>query len=124
MMKTATYLSGIAGGLFIVFRVIGILFDFPLNNVFLLLGLVLLVLVFLPLILVERYLYNKKIDKIIDSFKETDKNPSHLDKGKFKAKGWGMNHSPFRERKSGLTWGGGNIKGAGASRGTRKSFLK
>jgi len=52
MMKTATYLSGIAGGLFIVFRVIGILFDFPLNNVFLLLGLVLLLLVFLPLILV------------------------------------------------------------------------
>src|SRR6056297_146568 len=98
MMKTAIYLSGITGVLFLVFRVIGIMFDFPLNNVFLLLGLVLLVLVFLPLIMLERYRYNKKIDKIIDSYKETNKDPSQLEKGKFKTKGWGMNHSPFRER--------------------------
>ncbi|MDX2432546.1 MAG: hypothetical protein QNK35_16525 [Bacteroides sp.] len=28
-----------------------------------------------------------------------------------------------RERKSGLTWGGGNIKGSNASRGTKRKFL-
>ncbi len=32
--------------------------------------------------------------------------------------------SPYRDRKSGLIWGGGNIKGANAQRGTRRSFLK
>jgi len=39
-------------------------------------------------------------------------------------KGWGMNNSPFRKRKSGLTWGGGNIHASEASRKTRKSFLR
>lgn len=28
-----------------------------------------------------------------------------------------------RERKSGLTWGGGNIKGSNATRGTKRKFL-
>ena len=30
----------------------------------------------------------------------------------------------FRKQKSGLTWGGGNVHGANAKRGQRKSFLK
>ena len=38
--------------------------------------------------------------------------------------GWGMNNSPFRDRKSGLSWGGGNIHAANATRGRRKSFRK
>ncbi len=29
----------------------------------------------------------------------------------------------FRERKSGLTWGGGNIKASEAKRGTKRKFL-
>lgn len=29
----------------------------------------------------------------------------------------------FRERKSGLTWGGGNIKASEATRGTKRKFL-
>ncbi len=28
-----------------------------------------------------------------------------------------------RDRKSGLTWGGGNIKGSNATRGTKRKFL-
>ncbi len=77
------------------------------------------------LILVDRYFYNKKIKKIIKEFKGQKKEENISDeKKKLTTKGWGMNDSPFRERKSGLTWGGGNIKGASAKRGTRRSFLK
>jgi energy-coupling factor transporter transmembrane protein EcfT len=123
-MKAAIYLSGIIGTLLLVFRIIGIMLEFPLNNVFLILGSVLLLIVFLPLIIIERYLQNKKIDKIIVSYKETNKETVPLEKGDSEAKGWGMNNSPFRERKSGLIWGGGNIKGANAKRETRRNFLK
>lgn len=123
-MKTAIYLSGITGTLLLVLRIIGIMLEFPLNNVLLILGLVLLFIIFLPLIIIERYLSDKKIDKIIDTYKDTDRKTVHLEKGNSETKGWGISNSPFRERKSGLTWGGGNIKGASASRGTRKSFLK
>jgi hypothetical protein len=123
-MKTVIYLSGIAGTLLLLVSIIGEMLESPLKNIFLILGLVLLLIIFLPLLIRERYLHNKKIDKIIDSYKGTVKGAISLEKGESEAKGWGMNNSPFRERKSGLTWGGGNIKGANATRGTRKSFLK
>lgn len=122
-MKTAIYLSGITGTLLLVFRIIGIMLEFQLNNVFLILGLALLLIVFLPLLIREKYLHNKEIDKIIDSYKKTDKTVG-LEKRDSKTRGWGVNNSPYRERKSGLTWGGGNVKGSGASRGTRRPFLK
>ncbi len=123
-MKIAIYLSGIAGSLLLLIRNTGIILEFPLNKLFLILGLILLVLVYLPLIIIDEYLHNKKINRIIDSYKEMDNNTIQKEKGDSKNKGWGMNNSPFRERKSGLTWGGGNIHGANASRGNRKSFLK
>ncbi|MPM17004.1 hypothetical protein SDC9_63386 [bioreactor metagenome] len=123
-MKIAIYLSGIAGSLLILTRIIGIIMEFPLNKLFLILGLILLVFVYLPLVIIDKYLHNKKIDRIIDSYKGQDNNTFQKEKGDSKNKGWGMNNSPFRERKSGLTWGGGNIHGVNASRGKRKSFLK
>jgi hypothetical protein len=123
-MKTAIYITGIAGSLLLLARAIGIVMEFPLNKVFLIFGLILLVLVFLPLLIIDKYLHGKKIDRIIDSYKGKDKKTENIEKGDSKAKGWGMNNSPFRERKSGLTWGGGNIKGANASRGARKKFMK
>ncbi len=98
--------------------------EFPLNKLFLILSLILLALVYLPLVIIDKYLHNKKIDRIIDSYKGQDNNTIQKEKGDSKNKGWGMNNSPFRERKSGVTWGGGNIHGANASRGKRKSFLK
>lgn len=124
IMKTAIYLSGITGTLLLVFRIVGIMLEFPLNNVFLILGLVLLLMVFLPLMIRERYLHNKKMDNIIDSYKEKDTKTGQSENTEIKSKGWGMNNSPYSERKSGLTWGGGNMKGANASRGTRRPFLK
>lgn len=45
-------------------------------------------------------------------------------KGDYKVKGWDMNTSPFRDRKSGLRWEGGNIKGVNAKRASRRRFLK
>jgi hypothetical protein len=123
-MRIIIYISGIAGILLLVLRTIGIMLEFPLNKVFLISGLVLLLLIFLPLVIIDKYLQNKKIDNIIDSYKGTDTKTIQLKKGETGSKRWGMNNSPFRERKSGLTWGGGNIKGANATRGTRKTFLK
>lgn len=123
-MKIAIYLSGIAGSLLVLARIIGIIMEFPLNKLFLILGLILLALVYFPLVIIDKYLHNKKIDRIIDSYKGQDNNTIQKEKGDSKNKGWGMNNSPFRERKSGVTWGGGNIHGANASRGKRKSFLK
>lgn len=123
-MKIAIYLSGIAGALLLLVRTIGIIMEFPLNKLFLILGLNFLVLIYFPLLLIDKYRHNKKIDRIIDSHKEMNNNTVQKEKGDSKNKGWGMNNSPFRERKSGLTWSGGNIHGTSASRGKRKSFLK
>jgi hypothetical protein len=122
-MKTAIYISGIAGTLFLVFRIVGIMMEFQLNNLFLIFGLVLLLLVFLPLLIREKYLHNKEIDKIIEAYKKTDRS-ADFEKADSKKMRWGVNNSPYRERKSGLTWGGGNVKGSSASRGTRRPFLK
>ncbi|MGB5393659.1 MAG: hypothetical protein WBN16_05385 [Lutimonas sp.] len=36
----------------------------------------------------------------------------------------GVEYPSFRKQKSGLTWGGGNVHGANAKRGTKKGFLK
>ncbi len=123
-MKIAIYISGITGVLFLVIGTIGIMLNFSLNKVFLILGLVGLILIFFTLMIINKYRYNKKIDNIIDSYKGKEKRTIHIKKRDLKSKGKGMNNPLIRERKSGLTWGGGNIHGANASRGTRKSFLK
>lgn len=124
IMKPAIYLSGITGLILLMTGTIGIITGFTYHKLFLISGLVLLALIFLPLVMIHKYRSDKKIDRIIDSYKGGDKKTIRLEKGDSKTRGWSMNNSPFRERRSGLTWGGGNIKGAGASRGSRKSFLK
>jgi hypothetical protein len=127
-MRTLIYTTGIMGGLLLVFWLIGTLTKFPWNDWLMISGLILLGLICLPLSFIDRYRYNKKIDEIIKSYKAKDRKITTIKiKGqdsKSTPKGWDMNTSPFRERKSGLTWGGGNIKGANATRGNRRSFLK
>lgn len=122
-MRSFIYISGISGGLLLVMRLVGTITDFYYNDVFLISGLVLIVLIFIPLLIIDQYKQNKRIDEIIDSCKGTDKKTIQLEKREAKTKGWSMNNSPYRERRSGLTWEGGNVHGANASRGTRKSFL-
>jgi hypothetical protein len=123
-MKIAIYLSGITGTLLLIIRITGIFLSLPSNRFFLISGLILLLVVFFPLLLIERYRYYSRIDKIIDSYKGKNRKTDPAGNVTTETKGWNMNNSPFRERKSGVTWGGGSIKGANATRGTRKSFLK
>jgi len=61
---------------------------------------------------------------IIESYKKQKKSTQQIKKGKSVTKGWGMNNSPYRKRKSGLNWSGGNIHASVASRKTRKPFLR
>lgn len=128
MMKALMYISGIGGTILLALRLLGSVMEFRENDAFLVAGLVLLGVVFLPLMLYYRHRQNKKINSIIKSYegreKETPPSDGNDPGTGGRAKGWGMNNSPFRERKSGLTWGGGNIKAAEATRGTRRQFLR
>ncbi|MGC9343192.1 MAG: hypothetical protein ACP5E3_10855 [Bacteroidales bacterium] len=122
-MKTLIYISGISGIVLIVLRIIGIYSPVFESNVILYTGLALLVFIFIPLLIFENHKQKKKIDEIINNHKPKV-NQGELSKNKIKTgKGWSMNNSPFRERRSGLNWGGGNIHAAGAKRGSRRSFL-
>ena len=125
-MKLLMYISGIAGIMLLVAGFAGFFAMYSYYQIFLFSGILLVLLICLPLFLWDRYRYRKNIDRIIESYKNGEKQGEITQQKEEKpAKtGWSMNNSPFRERKSGLTWGGGNVKGAGASRGTRKSFLK
>jgi hypothetical protein len=118
-MRNLIYISGILGGLLLATRLIGAVTDFTYNNLFLFSGLALIILIFIPLVIIDKYRHNKKIDRIIKSFSGKPSNLNPLPSGKSEFKGWSMNNSPFRKRKSGINWGGGNIKGANATRGKR-----
>jgi hypothetical protein len=107
-----------------IFNFISEFMEFKLNKFVLITAFVIIGLM-IVLFLIDRSLYHKKVKKIIKRYKGSEKEENvSVQKKKPTTKGWGMNDSPFRERKSGLTWGGGNIKGASAKRGARKSFLK
>ena len=117
------YFTGIFGTLLIVFRILGMFVEFPLNDLWLYLGISCLTL-FLVLFFTYRIMEQRRVKKIIAS----NKNGKVRDKAPLsrasETTGWNMNNSPFRKRKTGITWGGGNIKGATATRGTKKPFLK
>jgi hypothetical protein len=123
-MKTIIYSSGILGGLLLIIGLIGWIAANPFADALLLAGVLLVFLVCSPLIIVDRYRHARRIDRIIRTHKDSPAKDERISTEKTKFKGWSMNTSPFRERKSGLTWGGGNVKGANANRGTRRKFLK
>lgn len=123
-MKKAIHISGIFGSLIILIGILGYFMEFQRNNILFLAGLSILAVVFLPLLLIARYRQDKKIDAIIASYRNNPQHKKVIKEGKIEEKGWNINNSPYRKRKSGLTWGGGNIKAAEAQRGNRRSFLK
>ncbi len=123
-MKTIIYVSGIIGIILLVVRLLGIFLEFPQNDLILLSGIILLGLVCLPSYFIDKYRHEKKMDNVIKPYNGQQKKSQTIQESDSKTKGWGMNNSPFRERRSGMTWGGGNIHGANASRGKRKSFLR
>lgn len=121
-MKKAIHISGISGSLLILIGILGYFMEFQHNNILFIAGLTIVMVVFLPLILIARYRQARKIDAIIDWYRKNPELKKEIKEGKIEGKGWNMNNSPYRKRKSGLTWGGGNIKAAEAQRGNRRSF--
>jgi len=65
------------------------------------------------------------MDEIIRKHREAGSSDNkRSESSDLKSNGWSMNNSPFRDRKGGLNWGGGNIHAAEASRKSRRSFLR
>jgi len=122
------YVSGITGGILLIFRAIGIIAEFSANAFLFYTGLFLLFVVCIPTYLYDKHLRDEEIKQIIASYKGKKKEPLQIKKGAPNSQGeieeWGINNPPFRDHHSGLTWGGGNIHAANASRGTRRTFLK
>jgi hypothetical protein len=123
-MKTLIYISGIISGVLIVLRLVGIFMEFSFNSLILNTALILLGLICLPLYFVDKHRHDKKIKMIIASRKGKSKEKKKIKEGKTKIKGWDMNTSPFHDRKSGVTYEGGNIYGKVGKRNSRRSFLR
>ncbi|MEE4197305.1 MAG: hypothetical protein V2I54_06645 [Bacteroidales bacterium] len=123
-MRIILYIAGILGGLLLMISLIGTITNFTYNTVFFISGLAWIILIFIPLSVIAKHKQNKKIKNIIRSYSDKPSQHNKISSGKSEIKGWSMNNSPFRERRSGITWGGGNIKGANATRGKRKSLFK
>jgi len=73
----------------------------------------------IPVSLWGSYLRKKKIASQLNKYPKK-KNPSKITRTKTKTS---KTFPTFHEQKSGLTWGGGNMHGSIAKRGTKKRFL-
>ncbi len=128
-MKTYIYISGFVTGFLLLGGLMALLMGIPNYSLMLGAGLIALLIVYLPLVLIKRKKHRKRMDEIIRNYQQREKvscsgltadGADKTEKSSKNSKGWSMNNSPYRERKSGLTWGSGNIHAANASRGTRK----
>lgn len=119
-MKNSIYLSASLGLALLSIRFIGLFIDLSYNDLFLYIGAGILLLFTLPLHLAEKKRYKKKKDSILNSFEKENKN--HKRKGEKIKKS--TEYPSFRKQKSGLSWGGGNIHGSTAKRGSKRGFLK
>jgi hypothetical protein len=199
-MKKIIYITGVAGGIFLVLGLIGTFAGFSFINLLAVYGFVLIVIC-ITLIAIDKFNQRQKIRNILRNYKEVkppaeiqepeekargvegekgrgeipgkqaqgvipesefgeepldkerDENQSREPEGtrdelqekifpgekpeqpeadnddggkkkKSGQKGLEPGKTSLRERKAGLVWGGGNIKGATATRGTRRRFLK
>lgn len=118
-MKNSIYFSATLGMAFLSIRAVGLFIDLTYNDLFLSIGSGILLLVTLPLYLYERKNYLKKKHNILKSFQKENKTVKTGDKSKKST-----DYPSFRKQKSGLTWGGGNIHGSRAKRGSKRGFLK
>ena len=123
-MKVSFYFSLILGIAFLTLRFIGLFLDLTYNDLFLALGLFLLLGVSLPLHLYERYRYRQKMNEIIQDHKIKDSKAKSSEKKPGSSKKEAHEYPSFRNQKQGLKWGGGNIHGSAATRGSKRSFLK
>lgn len=123
-MKVSLYFSIILGISFLTLRFIGLFLDLTYNNELLILGLALLLGVSLPLYLIDRRRYRQKIKKIIENSKLNYPEKNTSGKRKKSDDRTVREYPSFRNQKQGLKWGGGNIHGSTASRGSKRGFLK
>ena len=124
MRTSVIFVSGITGGILLIFRAIGIVAEFSFNGFLLYSGLILLLLICIPVYLYDKHLREQEIRQIIDSYKGKKQEPLQIKKGNSVVEEWGINNPPFRDHHSGVSWGGGNIHAANASRGARRIFMK
>ncbi|WKK67426.1 hypothetical protein [Lutimonas zeaxanthinifaciens] len=118
-MKNSIYFSATLGIVFLSIRFAGLFIDLTYNDLFLIIGSGILVFVTLPLYIVEQKKYFKKKQSILKTFKKESQTVKAKDKKK-----QSTDYPSFRKQKSGLTWGGGNIHGSVAKRGSKRGFLK
>jgi hypothetical protein len=128
-MKYYTYISGFIAGFLLLGWLMALLLGMSNHLIMLLAGSIVLLLVYLPLVIAKRKIHRGRMKEIVRNYREvreaedTNLQPTSQEiqdpDGK-SGKGWTMNDSPFRERRSGATWGGGNIHAANASRNSRK----
>ncbi len=118
-MKNSIYFTVILGIIFLVIHFISQFLELGYNDLFLIIGLGILLAITLPLFYLDRYRYTKQKKFIIKSFQQEKGNL----KGKEVKKAETPKYPSFRKQKSGLTWGGGNVHASGAKRGSKRGFL-
>jgi ABC-type transport system involved in multi-copper enzyme maturation permease subunit len=121
-MKKATYFSVLLAVLLLAISLISIFLEQNYHSLLLPLGIGTLLLVTLPLILMTYRDASKK--------RKPQPNQHQIHKQKIKSTVKNTNdknapHYPsFGKRRSGLTWGGGNIHASTAKRGSKRRFLE
>lgn len=98
--------------------------EFPLNDIFLLTGIILTVVIFIPFYSIDRYFRKRKIKRIIQAFNDHEIKEEQITDRKVETIGLGMNDSVFRTRKAALTSSGGNVHAENAAREPRKVLIK
>ena len=118
-MRNSIYFSAILGLTFLAIGCIGFLIELNNTRLFLFIGTGILLLLTFPLYLLERLRYKKKKASILKKYK------GEIRVGNLKEtiNSHNPDYPSFRKQKSGLTWGGGNIHGSGAKRGSKRGFL-
>ena len=118
-MKNSIYFTVILGVIFLAIHFISQFLELDYSDLFLIIGLGILLVITLPLFYLDRSRHTKQKNIIINSLQQ--------EKGNLKEKEVKKVETPkypsFRKQKSGLTWGGGNVHASGAKRGSKRGFL-
>ena len=83
----------------------------------------------LPLYLVNRHRYNRKVRDIMEEYKRKGPGPKdfkskEVSEKEVSGKEKLREYPSFRDQKQGMKWTGGSVHGASAKRGAKRSFLK
>jgi len=120
LLKTFIYISGLLSAFLFAGWIVAMVMKLPTHLYMLLAGTIVFFLIYLPLLTRKKRKHKERMKKIIETYKAKGSEDPIPDNSDQKIKGWDMNNSPFRDRSSGATWGGGNIHAANVTRGTRQ----